>query len=110
MNKDSIRTNVIKESLDDFLSVYDTLKENTADAVKNLLGDTVRETYDKILRESEEEDENNYDKDEVDDTIVDTDTNDDETEDNSSDEESESSPGMLCGSGQHCNQVCCRIV
>jgi hypothetical protein len=91
MNKDSIRTNVIKESLDDFLSVYDTLKENTADAVKNLLGDTVRETYDKILRESEEEDENNYDKDEVDDTIVDTDTNDDETEDNSSDEESEES-------------------
>ena len=64
-----IRSNFVKESLLDYESLANTLKENTTQAVRDLLGEAVRETYNQILSE---EDENDYEiEDEVDDTTTD---------------------------------------
>ncbi len=66
-----IRSNFVKESLLDYESLANTLKENTSQAVRDLLDEAVRETYNQIL--SEEKDENDYEiEDEVDDTESDT--------------------------------------
>ena len=64
-----IRSNFVKESLLDYESLANTLKENTTQAVRDLLGEAVRETYNQILSEA---DENDYEiEDEVDDTTTD---------------------------------------
>lgn len=60
-----IRSNFVKESLLDYENLAKTLKENTSSAVKDLLSETVRETYAKLLSE---EDENEYEEEEVEDT------------------------------------------
>lgn len=74
-----IRSNFVKESLLDYESLANTLKENTSQAVRDLLSETVRETYNQILSE---EDENDYEiEDEVDDTTTDATNDVEETED-----------------------------
>lgn len=60
-----IRSKAVKESLLDYNNLATTLKENTEDAVKNLLSETVRDTYAKLLSEDNDDD---YDEEEVDDT------------------------------------------
>ncbi len=81
-----IRSNFVKESLLDYETLANTLKENTSVAVRDLLNEAVRETYSKILTE---EDENDYEVEEVDDTQSEE-TNDAETTENveTNDEES----------------------
>ena len=65
-----VRSNFVKESLLDYESLANSLKENTSQAVRDLLGEAVRETYNQILSEA---DENDYEiEDEVDDTTTDT--------------------------------------
>ena len=59
-----IRSNFVKESLLEYNNLANTLKENTASAVQDLLKETVLEQYAKILTEDEDE----YDVEEVDDT------------------------------------------
>lgn len=86
-----IRSNFVKESLLDYESLANTLKENTSQAVRDLLDEAVRETYNQILSESDE-DENDYEVEEVDDTESDTTNdaeNDVETEEEVETEESE---------------------
>lgn len=61
MDKNNIRSKVVKESLMDYDNLATILKENTADAVKGLLNEAVKETYTKLLSED-------YDEDEVEDT------------------------------------------
>ncbi len=61
-----IRSNFVKESLLEYNNLANTLKDNTESAVRDLLKETVREQYAKIL--TEDEDEDNYDVEEVDDT------------------------------------------
>lgn len=63
-NNGKIRSNFVKESLLEYNNLANTLKENTASAVKDLLKETVLEQYAKILTEDEDE----YDVEEVDDT------------------------------------------
>lgn len=66
MKKDSkIRSNFVKESLLEYNNLANTLKENTESAVRNILNETVREEYAKILMEDEDKE---YDVEEVDDT------------------------------------------
>lgn len=60
-----IRSNFVKESLLDYETLANSLKENTSIAVKDLLSETVRETYTKLLTE---ESEDEYEVEEVDDT------------------------------------------
>ena len=76
-----IRGNIVKESLIDYENLANTLKENTTNAVKDLLAETVRETYERILSE---EDENEYEEEEVKDTEVDA--TDDEANDEATEE------------------------
>lgn len=74
-----IRSNFVKESLLDYESLANTLKENTTQAVRDLLSEAVRETYNQILSE---EDENDYEiEDEVDDTTTDAENDAETTED-----------------------------
>lgn len=76
-----IRSKVVKESLLDYNNLANTLKENTTAAVKDLLSEAVRDTYSKILKESDddEDDDKDYDVEEVEDT--DYGTNVDDTDD-----------------------------
>ena len=60
-----IRSNFVKESLLDYETLANSLKENTSNAVKDLLAEAVRETYTKILTE---ESEDEYEVEEVNDT------------------------------------------
>ena len=60
-----IRSKVVKESLLDYNTLANSLKENTESAVKNLLGEAVRDTYAKLLSE---DDDKGYEEDEVKDT------------------------------------------
>ena len=76
-NKD-IRSKLVKESLVDYEAMTETLKENTESAIKSLLDEAVRDTYNKILSESEEDE---YDEEEVEDTNVDSLDDENETED-----------------------------
>lgn len=59
----NIRSKYVKESLLDYQNLADVLKENTTNAVRDLLGEAVRETYNKILSESDD-----FDEEEVEDT------------------------------------------
>ena len=60
-----IRSNVVKESLLDYNTLANSLKENTESAVKSLLDEAVRDTYAKLLSEDDDKD---YDEEEVEDT------------------------------------------
>lgn len=66
----NIRSEFIKESLLDYENLANTLKENTSCIVKDLLGEAVRDTYNQILSESDEkeEEEDEYEVEEVKDT------------------------------------------
>ena len=76
---EEVRSNFVKESLLDYESLANTLKENTTQAVRDLLGETVRETYNQILSEADEDD---YEiEDEVDDAAVDAENDAETTED-----------------------------
>jgi len=80
----NIRSKYVKDSLLDYASLTKSLKENTTDAVRDLLGEAVRDTYNKILSESEDD----YDEEEMEDT--DSENNFDDTEsDGSSTEETQ---------------------
>lgn len=61
----NIRSNFVKESLLDYANLAQTLKENTELTVRDLLSETVRNTYNQILTE---EDEDEYEVEEVEDT------------------------------------------
>ena len=50
-----IRSSFVKESLLDYENLANSLKESTSNAVRDLLAETVRETYTKILNESEDD-------------------------------------------------------
>lgn len=67
-----IRSKVVKESLLDYNTLANSLKENTESAVKSLLDEAVRDTYAKLLSEDDDKD---YEEDEVEDT--DSDASDD---------------------------------
>ena len=67
MKKKDIRSNVVKDSLLDYETLAKSLKENTESAVRNLLSETVRDTYAKLLTEGEE-DGKDYEEEEVEDT------------------------------------------
>jgi hypothetical protein len=58
----NIRSKVVKQSLLDYNTLAKSLQENTEGAVKNLLSETVRDTYAKLLSEGDD-----FDEDEVDD-------------------------------------------
>ena len=60
-----IRSNFVKESLLDYANLAKTLKENTELTVRDLLSETVRDTYNQILTE---EDDDEYEVEEVKDT------------------------------------------
>ena len=60
----NIRSKVVRESLLDYNALAKSLQENTEGAVKNLLSETVRDTYAKLLSESDDDKE--YDEDDVD--------------------------------------------
>ena len=67
MKKKDIRSNVVKDSLLDYETLAKSLKENTESAVRNLLSETVRDTYAKLLAEGED-DSKDYEEEEVEDT------------------------------------------
>ena len=81
-----IRSNVVKESLLDYETLTNSLKENTESAVKDLLGEAVRDTYAKLLSESDDDEE--YKEEEVEDTDLDT-ASDDAEENAEADEPAE---------------------
>jgi hypothetical protein len=60
MNK--IRSKVVRESLLDYNTLANSLKENTESAVKTLLDEAVRDTYAKLLSEGDDKD---YEEEEV---------------------------------------------
>ena len=64
----NIRSKVVRESLLDYNTLANSLKENTESAVKALLSETVRDTYAKLLSEDDDKD---YEEDEVEDTSSD---------------------------------------
>ncbi len=59
-----IRSSFVKESLLDYENLANSLKESTSNAVRDLLAETVRETYNQILNESEDD----YEVEDMDDT------------------------------------------
>ena len=63
-----IRSKVVRESLLDYNTLANSLKENTESAVKTLLDEAVRDTYAKLLSEDFNDNEEEYKEDEVDDT------------------------------------------
>ena len=67
MSKD-IRSKAVKESLMDYETLANSLKENTESAVKSILNEAVRDTYAKLLSEDGGKD---YDEEEVEDTASD---------------------------------------
>lgn len=77
-----IRSNFVKESLLDYETLANSLKENTSDAVRNLLSETVRKTYNQILTEEEDDNDDDYEVEEVNDTTDDM-TKDADTEETS---------------------------
>lgn len=64
----NIRSKVVRESLLDYNKLAKSLQENTESAVKNLLSETVRNTYAKLLSEGDEDIDKDYDESEVEDT------------------------------------------
>jgi hypothetical protein len=89
MNK-SIRSKVVRESLLDYNTLANSLKENTDSAVKALLSETVRDTYAKLLSEDDDKD---YEEGEVEDTNSDA-TNDAESVDTATDGVEDTDTGM----------------
>lgn len=69
----NFRSKVVKESLLDYDTLANSLRENTDVAVRSLLDEAVRETYAKLLSE---DDDKEYSEDEVDDTNSDAVDND----------------------------------
>jgi hypothetical protein len=80
MNK-NIRSKVVKESLLDYNTLANSLKENTESAVKNILNEAVRDTYAKLLTEGDED----YEEEEVEDTNSDITTDNADIDDDSMD-------------------------
>ena len=74
-----IRSKAVNEPLWDYETLTNSLKENTESAVKNLLGEAVRDTYAKLLSEDDNDEE--YNEEEVEDTDFDTASDDAENED-----------------------------
>lgn len=66
--KKNIRSKAVSDTLKDYETLTESLKENTEGAVKSLLSETVRNTYAKLLAEADDED---YDEEEVEDTDAD---------------------------------------
>ena len=66
-----IRSNFVKESLLDYANLAQTLKENSSSIVKDLLKETVLDTYNHILSE---EDEKEYDESVLEEAVVYSDT------------------------------------
>jgi hypothetical protein len=64
----NIRSKVVRESLLDYNTLANSLRENTESAVKTLLDEAVRDTYAKLLSEGNDED---YEEEEVEDTSSD---------------------------------------
>ena len=89
MNK-NIRSKVVRESLLDYNTLANSLKENTESAVKALLSETVRDTYAKLLSEDDDKD---YEEDEVEDTSSDI-SNDAESVDAATDGVEDTDTGM----------------
>ena len=89
MNK-SIRSKVVRESLLDYNTLANSLKENTESAVKTLLDEAVRDTYAKLLSEDDDKD---YEEGEVEDTNSDA-TNDAESVDTTTDGVEDADTGM----------------
>lgn len=81
-----INSKAVKEALLDYNNLAQTLKENTQDAVKNLLDEAVRKEVSRIINEGEEDDD--YDEEEM--GGIDTDT---EVEDDSAEEPTETEDG-----------------
>lgn len=78
-----IKSKYVKESLLDYATLANSLKESTSSAVRDLLSETVRETFNQILTEDEDE----FDVEEVEDTeSVDTNDAEKETDDDATEE------------------------
>ena len=86
----NIRSKVVRESLLDYNTLANSLKENTESAVKALLGEAVRDTYAKLLSEDFDKD---YEEGEVEDTSSDI-TNDAESSDVVDDGQATADAGM----------------
>lgn len=70
-----IRSNFVKESLMDYANLAQTLKENSSSIVKDLLKETVLDTYNQLLSESDEDEYDvEDDEEEVEDTNSDAET------------------------------------
>ena len=89
----NIRSKVVRESLLDYNTLANSLKENTESAVKALLGEAVRDTYAKLLSEDFDKD---YEEGEVEDTSSDI-ANDAESSDVVDDGQSDADAGTLPG-------------
>lgn len=78
-----IKSKYVKESLLDYATLANSLKESTSSAVRDLLSETVRETFNQILTEDEDE----FDVEEVEDTeSVDTNDAEESTDDEATEE------------------------
>lgn len=86
----NIRSKVVRESLLDYNTLANSLKENTESAVKALLGEAVRDTYAKLLSEDDDKD---YEEGEVEDTGSDI-ANDAESSDVVDDGQADADAGM----------------
>ena len=86
----NIRSKVVRESLLDYNTLANSLKENTESAVKNLLNEAVRDTYAKLLTEGDED----YEEEEVEDTNSDITTDDAEGADVATDDVEGADEGM----------------
>ena len=91
----NIRSKVVRESLLDYNTLANSLKENTESAVKALLGEAVRDTYAKLLSEDDDKD---YEEGEVEDTSSDI-ANDAESSDVVDDSQSTADAGMVAEGG-----------
>ena len=92
----NIRSKVVRESLLDYNTLANSLKENTESAVKALLGEAVRDTYAKLLSEDDDKD---YEEGEVEDTSSDI-TNDAESSDVVDDGQADADAGMDAEGGE----------
>lgn len=90
-----INSKAVSNALKEFNDLAGTLKENTRAAVQDLLEDTVKSTFSKLINEEDEDEDSEYDVEEVDDTdsedVVDTE-NEDSASDDNDDENDEESP------------------
>jgi hypothetical protein len=92
----NIRSKVVRESLLDYNTLANSLKENTESAVKALLGEAVRDTYAKLLSEDDDKD---YEEGEVEDTSSDI-ANDAESGDAVDDGQADADAGMDAEGGE----------